>query len=669
MPENHQRDLRSRYCPPRRPLTLAWPVSCLTWQHRWELFTAPLRSTMGAYSSARRTAELMLHVLEPLQVGYGAVSLGRPSSCRLNTPSSRSSLLSTCFTPSTAARPRVAGLHRGYSSYRFILTFIVGASIVVSLIGRGQIADRIGTSSNTADHVRELTATEKKPKKGKKSKKSEDDESCHWNLRTDNCRSYVTHQTARCYNTNTPPVHCAYLRMAPSKQYIGAIDAGTTSARFIIFTLSGEPVAQHQLEFEQIHKNSGWHEHDPAELLSSVETCIEEACKEFTSQGHDIHEIVAIGVTNQRETTVVWDWETGAAIGNAIACRTRGRRRWCNVKEVKETYEKGRLAFGTVDTWLLYNLTGGKKDNGVFVTDTTNASRTMFMNLHEEEIRRGASRLLRAGYQEAQAAEDRRIVSCGSLRQVRHRTAERNQDHRRAWGPERSTRSGRRRYDFGEKFGVAYALEGSIAVAGSAVKFLIKNMGLAESSHEITDLASTVDDNGGCVFVTAFSGLFAPYWIDDAKGTIFGITQHTQRGHIARATLEAVCYQSKAILDAMEKDSEKKLAELAVDGGMSSSDLCMQTQANILGIPVDRPKMMETTALGSAIAAGLAVGLWGSFDELKHINQEGRKLFKPNVTKKESARMYRIWTKAVEMCRGWMDTETATDQDPEDASA
>jgi len=209
-------------------------------------------------------------------------------------------------------------------------------------------------------------------------------------------------------------------------------------------------------------------------------------------------------------------------------------------------------------------------------------------------------------------------------------------------------------YDFGQHRKPAYALEGSIAVAGSGVKFLVNNFGFASHSHKISDLAATVEDNGGTVFVTAFSGLFAPYWIDDAKGTIFGITQHTERGHIARATLEATCFQTKAILDAMEKDSGHALTQLAVDGGMSNSDLCMQTQANLIGILVDRPAMRETTSLGAAIAAGFAIDIWREFDELKEINRKDRKIFEPTISKDESAKMFKKWTRAVEMCRGWV---------------
>ena len=202
-----------------------------------------------------------------------------------------------------------------------------------------------------------------------------------------------------------------------------------------------------------------------------------------------------------------------------------------------------------------------------------------------------------------------------------------------------------------------YALEGSIAVAGSSVKFLMNNLGFSRDSHKISELASTVDDAGGVIFVTAFSGLFAPYWIDSAKGTLWGVTAHTQKGHIARATLEATCFQTKAILDAMEKDAGVKLAELAVDGGMSNSDVCMQTQSNLIQIPVDRPKMRETTALGAAIAAGFAVGVWKDFEELKEINSEGRYYFKPDISQTKAAKMYKKWEKAVQMSKGWVDED------------
>ena len=208
-------------------------------------------------------------------------------------------------------------------------------------------------------------------------------------------------------------------------------------------------------------------------------------------------------------------------------------------------------------------------------------------------------------------------------------------------------------FDFGKGAKANYALEGSIAVAGSSVKFLVDNFKFIDKSSEISQLAETVDDSGGVTFVTAFSGLFAPYWIDDARGTIFGITAYTQRGHIARATLEATCFQTKAILVAMEKDSGHKLSELAVDGGMCNSDLTMQTQSDLIGIPVKRPAMRETTALGAAIAAGLAVGVWESIDELKKVNTEGSTGFSPKISKEESQTRFERWEKAVQMSKGW----------------
>jgi len=209
-----------------------------------------------------------------------------------------------------------------------------------------------------------------------------------------------------------------------------------------------------------------------------------------------------------------------------------------------------------------------------------------------------------------------------------------------------------------------YALEGSIAVAGSSVKFLMNNLGFFRDAHRVSELARTVPNNGGLVFITAFSGLFAPYWYDNVKGTIWGLTAHTQKGHIARATLEATCFQTKAILDAMEKDAGVKLEALAVDGGMSNSDLCMQIQADVIQIPVDRPRMRETTALGAAIAAGFAAGVWKSFDDLKEINKEGRFFFKPKISQKASDKMYRKWSKAVEMSKGWRD-ESEDEEDEE----
>ncbi|KAI4225995.1 MAG: hypothetical protein L6R36_003494 [Xanthoria steineri] len=508
--------------------------------------------------------------------------------------------------------------------------------------------------------------------------------------------------------------------------YIGSIDQGTTSTRFLIFNGLGVPVASHQIEFKQMYPHSGWMEQDPREIVESVYTCIEEATKSFTDMGHSTDDIKAIGITSQRETTILWDRDTGEPLYSAIAwpdTRTQAIVRelkarkgadklqdicglplstypsalkltWLfrNVPEVRRTYDAGRLMFGTIDTWLLYNLNGGK-DKNVHVTDTTNASRTMFVNLHTLEY---SPEVLDFFELDPQKLILPKIVPCsdadafgsmasGTLKGKRITGCLGDQSAalvgqlgfepgmaKNTYGtgcfllynvgekPVMSTHGllATVAYNFGGKRKPVYALEGSIAVAGSAVKYVVNNLKFVESSAKISECAATVKDNGGCYFVTAFSGLFAPYWIDDAQGTMFGITQYTQQGHIARAAMEATCFQTKAILDAMEKDSGHKLTELAVDGGMTDSDLCMQTQADIINIPVDRPMMRETTALGAAIVAGFAVDVWKEFEELKEINKEDRTIFKPQISQEDSSKMYSRWTKAVEMSRGWLDSET-----------
>ena len=387
-----------------------------------------------------------------------------------------------------------------------------------------------------------------------------------------------------------------------------------------------------------------WHEHDPQELVDTVQTCITKATKSFVDLGYSKEDIKAIGITNQRETTLVWDSKSGEPLHKAIVwpdTRTQSIVRelkaregadklqdkcglplstypssvkliWLlrNCERTKQAYEEGRLAFGTVDTWLLFKLNGGK-DRNIFVTDATNSSRTMFVNLHSLEY---DQELLDFFGLDTKKIKLPQIVASshpnafgsmayGALKRVRITGCLGDQSAalvgqcafspgqaKNTYGtgcfllynvgekPVMSTHGllATVAYHFGGERKPVYALEGSIAVAGSAIQFLKNNLGFFDASHQVSDLASTVKDNGGCVFVTAFSGLFAPYWIDDAKGTLFGITQHTEKGHIARATLEATCFQTKAILDAMEKDSKHKLTELAVDGGMSNSDLCMQ---------------------------------------------------------------------------------------------
>ncbi|KAF2219033.1 glycerol kinase [Elsinoe ampelina] len=506
--------------------------------------------------------------------------------------------------------------------------------------------------------------------------------------------------------------------------FVGSIDQGTTSSRFLIFNKQGEPVAVHQEEFKQIFPNPGWHEHDPEEIISSVNTCIDKAVEKFTSAGHKLESIKAVGITNQRETTVVWDRKTGKALYNAIVwtdTRTNAvvhelkarpgsdklmdicgeplstypsvtKLLWLlkNIKEVKEVYERGDLAFGTIDTWLIYKLNGGPSKE-VFVSDPTNASRTMFMDIHtltysdhmrdffsyEFDFKKIAfPKIVRSADSSAYGE-----LSSGALKGFKITGC--LGDQSAALVGQKGFEAGTAKntygtgcfllyncgkdpviskngllstvaYDFGPEHGTLYALEGSIAVAGSGVKFLVDNLNFGVESKKITELAGTVNDNGGLVFVTAFSGLFAPYWIDDAQGTMFGITQHTQPAHIARATLEAVCFQTKAILDAMAKDSSQPLASLKVDGGMSSSELTMQTQADVTGIPIIRPGMQETTALGAAIAAGLAVGVWKNLSELDNVNNEGETVFERKMEDKKAESMFKKWERAVNMTKGWL---------------
>ncbi|KAI5293038.1 Glycerol kinase [Ascosphaera acerosa] len=515
-------------------------------------------------------------------------------------------------------------------------------------------------------------------------------------------------------------------------QFIGAIDQGTTSSRFIIFDDTGMPVAKHQVELSRIHEKPGYHEQDPEEIYTSVLKCMNQAMKSFASKGYKASDILTVGMTSQRETTLVWDYESGKLLHNSIAWpdtrhsaivrefKEKEGARWVeetcglplstypsalklvwlirNVKSVRDAYDAGRLAFGTVDTWLMWRLNGGVQKR-VFVTDVTNASRTMFMNLStlkydddllkffeidKSKIRlpeiKPSSHPTAFGVMVEGPLIGKSITSClgdQSAALVGHCAFEPG-SAKNTYGtgcfllynvgskPVLSKHGllATVGYQLGEDQPPVYALEGSIAVAGSGVSFLMNNFGFFADPRKVGEEAASVPDNGGCYFVTAFSGLFAPYWIDDAKGTMFGITAHTQRGHVARATLEAVCYQTRAILEAMELDSGKKLSNLAVDGGLSNSDLCMQTQADVIRIPVHRPSMHEITALGACIAAGFAIKLWTTIDDVRKLNASKRQVFTHKITTAQSERMYQKWTKAVEMCRGWVDADEL--QQPED---
>ena len=499
--------------------------------------------------------------------------------------------------------------------------------------------------------------------------------------------------------------------------YVLAIDQGTTSSRAIIFDKSGSIVSSGQLEHEQIFPQAGWVEHDPKEIWNNTREVIGQALSRANLTRHDI---AAVGITNQRETAVVWDKTTGEPVYNAIVwqdTRTQpivdrlaadgGVERfkeivglplatyfsgtkivWIleNVEGAREKAEAGDLIFGTTDTWVLWNLTGGV-NGGVHATDVTNASRTLFMDLKTLTWRQDildafgvpASMLpeIRSSSEVYGVAEDSSL-----LREVRIAGI---------LGDQQAATFGQAAFDQGEakntygtgnflifntdteiihskngllttlgyKLGdepAHYALEGSIAVTGSLVQWLRDNLGIISSAAEIEALASTVEDNGGVYFVPAFSGLFAPYWRPDARGALVGLTRYVNKGHIARAALEATAFQTREVLDAVNADSGVPLTELKVDGGMIANNLLMQFQADILGVPVVRPVVAETTALGAAYAAGLAVGFWSDLDDLRKNWQEDSR-WTPNMDDAERDRQLRLWKKAVTKTFDWVDDD------------
>ena len=497
-------------------------------------------------------------------------------------------------------------------------------------------------------------------------------------------------------------------------QYIAAVDQGTTSSRFIIFDSSGRIVAVDQKEHQQIFPKPGWVEHDPLEIWRNTQDVISGALHKANLRAANL---AAVGITNQRETTLLWDRKTGQPVYNAIVwqdtrtdalCnllakdggqdRFRSRAglplatyfsgmkiRWIldNVEGVRERAERGEVIFGTIDTWLLWNLTGGV-DGGLHITDVTNASRTILMNLETLDwddtilqaldIPRAMLPKIRASsevYAEAQIADIRGVPLASDL------------------GDQHAALFGQTCFDVGEakntygtgnfmllntgekpvqsqngllttlgyKIGTqsaVYALEGSIAISGALIQWLRDNLGIIQKSSDIESLARTVEDNGGAYFVPAFSGLYAPYWRSDARGVIAGLTRYVNKGHIARAALEATAYQTREVLDAMNKDSGVALRALKVDGGMVVNDLLMQFQSDILGVPVIRPTVIETTALGAAYAAGLAVGVWSELDELR-ANWGRDHEWTPQMDESERQRLYSGWLKAVTRTFDWVD--------------
>lgn len=501
-------------------------------------------------------------------------------------------------------------------------------------------------------------------------------------------------------------------------EYVIAIDQGTTSTRAIVFDHSGSIVSTGQLEHEQIFPKAGWVEHDPAEIWNNTREVIGQALSKADITRHDVK---AVGITNQRETAVVWDKTTGKAIYNAIVwqdTRTQsivdrlaedgGVERfkqkvglplatyfsgtkivWIleNVEGAREKAEKGDLLFGTTDTWVLWNLTGGV-DGGVHATDVTNASRTMFMDLEtlqwDDEILAAfdvpKSMLpeIRSSSEVYGNVEDSSLLrevpvagilgdqQAATFGQAAFETGESKNTYGTGnflifnTGEEIVHSKNGLLTTLGYKLGDAkphYALEGSIAVTGSLVQWLRDNIGLIKTAPEIETLAETVDDNGGVYIVPAFSGLFAPYWRPDARGAIVGLTRFVNKGHIARAALEATAFQTAEVIEAVNADSGVDLAELKVDGGMVANDALMQFQADILGVTVVRPVVAETTALGAAYAAGLAVGFWKDLEEVGKNWQEDKR-WEPSMDDEERQRQLRLWKKAVTKTFDWVDDDT-----------
>ncbi|NKZ09079.1 glycerol kinase GlpK [Actinomadura latina] len=502
--------------------------------------------------------------------------------------------------------------------------------------------------------------------------------------------------------------------------FVGALDQGTTSTRFMIFDHGGNEVARHQLEHEQVLPRAGWVEHDPTEIWERTRAVIQSGLNKANLSHADL---AAFGITNQRETAVVWNRRTGRPYYNAIVWQdtrtdriasalerdgrgetirhraglppatyfSAGKVQWIleNVDGVREAAENGDAIFGNMDTWVLWNLTGGR-DGGVHVTDPTNASRTMLMDLEtldwDDQLLSffGIPRSMLPEIKPSSAPEpygtttadgpvggevpltgilgDQQAATVG---QVCFAPGEAKNTYGTGnflllnTGEELvRSKAGMLTtvcYKFGDHPAV-YALEGSIAVTGSAVQWLRDQLGIISGAAQSESLARQVDDNGGVYFVPAFSGLFAPYWRSDARGAIVGLSRFNTNAHVARATLEAICYQSRDVVEAMREDSGVSLDVLKVDGGVTANELCMQMQADILGVPVSRPVVAETTALGAAYAAGLAVGFWNTTDELRQ-NWNEDKRWEPTWTDDQRQTGYAGWKKAVERTYGWVDVD------------
>jgi glycerol kinase len=494
-------------------------------------------------------------------------------------------------------------------------------------------------------------------------------------------------------------------------QYAAAIDQGTTSTRFMVFDHGGQVVGVDQKEHEQIYPKPGWVEHDANEIWQRTQEVVAAGLGKIQAS-----DIAAVGVTNQRETAVVWDRTTGEPVYNAIVWQDTRTDQICNelsadggqdrfrpktglpiatyfsgpkikwildnVDGVRDRADSGDILFGNIDTWVIWQLTGGT-DGGVHITDVTNASRTMMMNLEtldwDDEIL-GILGVPRAMLPEIRASSETYGEATGGLSGIPvagdlgdqqaalfGQTCFSVGEAKNTYGtgnflllntgneavPSKSGLITTVAYKIGDQAAV-YCLEGSIAITGALVQWLRDNIGLIETSADIEELAATVEDNGGIYFVPAFSGLFAPYWRSDARGVITGMTRYVNKGHIARAALEATAWQSKEVVDAMNTDSGVELTSLKVDGGMVYNDLLMQFQADVLDVPVIRPTVAETTSLGAAYAAGLAVGFWSEVEDLR-ANWGKDKEWQPQMDAAEREKEYSLWKKAVTKTFDWVE--------------
>jgi glycerol kinase len=494
-------------------------------------------------------------------------------------------------------------------------------------------------------------------------------------------------------------------------EYAAAIDQGTTSTRFMVFDHGGQVVSVDQKEHEQIYPKPGWVEHDANEIWERTQEMVKAGVGKTKAA-----DIAAVGVTNQRETTVVWDRSTGQPVHNALVWQDTRTDQICNelsadggqdrfraktglpiatyfsgpkikwildnVDGVRAKAESGDVVFGNIDTWVIWQLTGGP-DGGAHVTDVTNASRTMMMNLEtldwDDEIL-GILGVPRAMLPEIKASSevygeakgdlagipvagdlgDQQAAlfgqTCFAVGEAKNTYGTGNFLLLNTGNEAVQSKSGlltTLAYKIGDQPAV-YCLEGAIAITGALVQWLRDNLGLIKESPEVEDLAKTVEDNGGVYFVPAFSGLFAPYWRSEARGVIAGLTRYVNKGHLARAALEATAWQSKEVVDAMNADSGVDLTSLKVDGGMVYNELLMQFQADVLDVPVIRPTVAETTSLGAAYAAGLATGFWSEVEDLR-ANWGKDKEWQPQMDAAERDKEYGYWKKAVTRTFDWLE--------------